>query len=505
MRKVCLVILDGYGIVEKQYDKMSTSLICDSLIDNQHVNRHYSDEIFLNADKGDAVKIATAQGFKNLFNIYPSTLLYASGNSVGLPNGQMGNSEVGHMNIGAGRIVLQDFSRINKAFNEKTQEVTFLEKKFFQKNKKLHVIGLVSNGNVHSSVKHLEHLISLAKSNGCKLYIHAITDGRDTDVNAGEYFIKQIEDCCNQNGCSIASLSGRYYAMDRENNLDRTKMYFDVLFNKVNNTQKNAREVIVENYKNGVTDEFIKPVLLDDRGTIEKGDNVLFFNFRADRMRQIVQMVLNQNICNVFTMTEYSDNFKKAKVVFKNSIVENTLSEVISEKGLTQLKVAELSKYAHVTYFLNGGLEKPFKKEKRILVPMADVATFDLYPQMSAKEVTLKVIEGMDDGIDFICVNYANCDMVGHTGNFDAACKAVSVVTNEVLKLVEKSINKDYTLVVTADHGNAEVMIKDDRPCTTHTTSRVPFIVINHNKEVCLKENGALCSIMPTILDIIKG
>ena len=290
--------------------------------------------------------------------------------------------------------------------------------------------------------------------------------------------------------------------MDREQNLDRTKLYFDTIYNNNKASDEDLLKYISNCYENNITDEFIKPQLLCNDGSIKDGDSVLFFNFRADRVRQITQMFLEKTKCNVFTMTEYKKEFKNAKIIFKANYQKNTLSEILSKKGVTQLKVAEFSKYAHVTYFLNGGIEKAFYGEDRVMCPMVDVPTFDKKPEMSAKNVTNEVIKGMQNNYGFICVNYANCDMVGHTGNLEAAKKAVNCVTSEILRLYKEAVKNDYILVVTADHGNAECMVKNEDICTTHTTNRVPLLVLNAGK-INLKKNGGLSNIAPTIIELM--
>ena len=503
MRKLCLAILDGFGINETlPFSKNvveGQSLLC---LEKQNMPKLFFD----NYAESDAVQSSSNPKFKELMQCNPHTLLIASGEEVGLPSGQMGNSEVGHLNIGAGKIVLQDLLKISYAFkNGDAQKNNKLLAFFSGENLNHHIVGLVSNGNVHSSIEHLKYLIKMAQELNVKVSIHLITDGRDTHIFSGKNFIQEISDLCENTNVSIASVSGRYFAMDREKNLDRTKKYFDTITNKINqNAKKQSILEYVENsYSNNISDEFIQPCLFNENLAIGNADNILFFNFRADRMRQIVQMFREQTQCNIYSFTEYSNDFDNVQVIFEKQNQENTLSEIISNKGSTQLKVAEFSKYAHVTYFLNGGKEKQFEKEDRILVEMANVPTYDLQPEMSAEKVTRQVIKGMEKKYDFICVNYANCDMVGHTGNLKASQKAVSTVTKEILKLYENAIKNNYILVVTADHGNAEIMEIDGNICTTHTTNRVPFVVLNYEKDIQLLNGGALCNIAPTILDLM--
>lgn len=498
MNKVCLAILDGYGVTGKKTEGkvFSGSLITKSLEKDEQT-------FFDDFEKTDAMQSSSDRLFKSLFKNNPHTLLFASGLSVGLPSGQMGNSEVGHLNIGAGHLVPQDLMRINLAFqNGEYKENSTFMKFFSHKEVTHHIVGLVSNGNIHSNIEHLKKIMKIAKENDVKLFIHAITDGRDTSITSGIKFIKEIQELCKETNCKISSISGRYYAMDREKNLDRTNAYFDVITGE----EKSSLDIngyINKSYKDNVTDEFIKPALFVSDGKIKPKDYILTFNFRADRMRQIVQKFLdNEN--KVFTMTEYKKEFKKANVIFKPKYEKNVLSEIIAKKGLKQLKVAEFSKYAHVTYFLNGGREQPFENEDRVMVPMANVPTFDLKPEMSAKGVTSEVKKGMEKGYDFICVNYANCDMVGHTGVLKATEKAVKVCTGEILKLYKKAIECNYILVVTADHGNCECMFANDEVCTTHTTNRVPFIILNSKEKLNLKPNGSLSNVAPTVLELMN-
>lgn len=498
MKKLCLAIMDGYGINEKNHKIAKVQ--GGSLLTGSKLS---SPAIFQNsADPSDAVCSASNADFIELFNKNPYTLLEASGEAVGLPKGQMGNSEVGHLNIGAGSVVMQDLLRISSAFKDESimNNKNFVQ--FLNSKSVKHIIGLVSNGNVHSSIEHAFYILDYLNKHNQTAYVHIITDGRDTPVNSGLKFAEQLYKKAKQCNCKIASISGRYYAMDREQNLDRTKLYFDTIYNNNKASDEDLLKYISNCYENNITDEFIKPQLLCNDGSIKDGDSVLFFNFRADRVRQITQMFLEKTKCNVFTMTEYKKEFKNAKIIFKANYQKNTLSEILSKKGVTQLKVAEFSKYAHVTYFLNGGIEKAFYGEDRVMCPMVDVPTFDKKPEMSAKNVTNEVIKGMQNNYGFICVNYANCDMVGHTGNLEAAKKAVNCVTSEILRLYKEAVKNDYILVVTADHGNAECMVKNEDICTTHTTNRVPLLVLNAGK-INLKNNGGLSNIAPTIIELM--
>lgn len=498
MNKLCLAILDGFGIVEK--GKKVKTFKNGSLLTNK---AYKNNEIFTNIDDDtDAVVKASNRDFVDLFKQNPYSLLCASGEAVGLPEGQMGNSEVGHQNIGAGRVVLQDLMRINKSFKDKSilENANFMA--FVNSSNAKHIIGLTSTGNVHSSIEHLFYIMDILKQFGKKAYIHIITDGRDTGVNQGIEFVKQVQEKAEKDGHIVASISGRYYAMDREGNLDRTQKYFDMLKGS-NVAPCGIIEYIKDSYYQNITDEFIKPRLFDKKYIVGNNDDILFFNFRADRVRQITQFFLEKTKCNVYTMTQYKKEFVSAKTIFEPDYINGTLSEILANHNAKQLKVAELSKYAHVTYFLNGRKEQPFENEDRVMVPMADVDTFDKKPEMSAEGVTNVVLDGMQKAYDFICVNYANCDMVGHTGSLKATLKAVKCVTNQIMTLYQNAKKYGYILVVTADHGNAEQMLENNKVCTTHTTNRVPFIVLNAGN-VKLLPNGALCNIAPTILELMK-
>lgn len=504
MNKLCLVILDGFGIVEKSAPREECTFD-GSLITYDEVKKYD----FPKKDKSvkDAVRNGSADDFVRLFEQNPHTLLKASGLSVGLPDGQMGNSEVGHLNIGAGRVLYQDLLKISDAMQSNQINDIPNYADFFANvdGVSQHVVCLVSDGNVHASLDHLKFVIKDAKSKGVKLYIHCITDGRDTAVKSGIGFVQEICDLAQKCDCEIASVSGRYYAMDRERNLDRTQRYFDTITKSMLSDiqAKTPQKYLKDSYQNGITDEFIEPCLFSNQAKIKPKDKVLFANFRADRMRQIVHKFLQETDCEIYTMTEYKKDFKNARVIFSPSYEKDVLSEVISRKGLAQLKVAELSKYAHVTYFLNGGVEKAFSGEDRVLVDMVDVPTFDMCPEMKAKEVSLEVQKGMQMQYEFICVNFANCDMVGHTGNYEATEIAVNTVTHEVCELYKKAVEQGYVLVVTADHGNSECMDINGDICTTHTTNRVPFMILNADKDIKLRDNGALCNIAPTIMQLM--
>lgn len=507
MNKLCLVILDGYGVAHTfEKDESKRAFEGSLLIDGKQQKIVAKTIECGEGEPFDSVATATDDSFRLLFKNSPYTLLNASSYFVGLPYGQMGNSEVGHLNIGAGKVVKQDLIRINdeiesKEFDKKLSQIKI--------GKKLHLICLVSNGCVHSSIEHLFACIDYFSNKKVKVCVHFISDGRDTDPHSGLKFASMLEqkiyDCKSKN-IIIASLSGRYYAMDREKNYDRTELYFKTIIQNADNNL-NLSNVINVNYDSGVTDEFIEPVSLNVDGAIECGDTVFMINYRADRMRQLAKMLIEDKDLNlhIYTMTSYSDDFKDyVKVLYEPEKIENNLSAVISSYGLNQLKVAEQSKYAHVTYFLNGGIETPYKGEDRVLVPMANVKTFDLKPEMSASGVYEEVVKGMDKEYDFICVNFANCDMVGHTGVLNASQVAVKTVTNYASKLVEYAKKRGYIVVITADHGNCEIMEVEGKPHTAHTNNKVPFLIANASREINLKANGSLCNIMPTILELME-
>ncbi|MBQ8749340.1 MAG: 2,3-bisphosphoglycerate-independent phosphoglycerate mutase [Clostridia bacterium] len=508
MKKLCLVILDGYGVANTFDEKNQSNAYLGSLLTDEVQEKIDIPTITRGqGDSFDAVCTSTDNKFRTLFDNNPYTLLNASSTFVGLPFGQMGNSEVGHLNIGAGKVVLQDLLRINDAIKS-GQFRKVLNKVTVKENASLHIVALVSNGGVHSSIDHLFAVIDNFKNEQFNICLHFISDGRDTDPQSAISFANQLEEKianmemqCN---ITIASLSGRYYAMDREKNFDRTSLYFNAITQNANCDESLVKE-IQNNYNNQITDEFIVPKSLSRFGAIQREDTVIMLNYRADRMRQITQMLLTSNLkLNIYTMTSYSDDFIDAKVLFEDERIENNLSAILSTKNVRQLKVAEQSKYAHVTYFLNGGIEQPYKREDRVLVDMVEAKTFDLKPKMSAKSVAKVVKSGMKDGYDFIAVNFANCDMVGHTGVLKASEVAVKTVTKLAYELVKFGAKKDYIVVITADHGNAEIMQLNGRPHTAHTNNKVPFIVTNCEKEINLKSNGSLCNIMPTILELME-
>jgi 2,3-bisphosphoglycerate-independent phosphoglycerate mutase len=483
MNKVGLIILDGWGIGD--------------------------------GSKADAIAQSKTPFMDSLFLSYPHSQLIAGGEDVGLPDGQMGNSEVGHLNIGAGRIVYQELTRINKSILEGDFFLNPILLTAFEevksRNCKLHFIGLVSNGGVHSSEKHLHALCAFAHQQGVKTsYIHAFTDGRDCDPTSGHGFITETASICAPYGAKIASVIGRYFAMDRDNRWERIKKAYDLLVNGVGIASESASDSIKEQYLSGITDEFLEPILLDKNGLIENGDVVISFNFRTDRPREITK-VLTQESFPTFdmsplslyycTMTNYDDAFENIPVIFQKENLVNTLGQVISEAGLSQVRIAETEKYPHVTYFFNGGREEAFKKESRIMVASPKVATYDLQPEMSALIVRDKLIDHINNETpDFICLNFANPDMVGHTGVFSAIVKAVETIDNCLQKVVEVGLQYGYEFLIIADHGNADMAINPDgSPNTAHSLNPVPVILITKEKGIVLRK-GRLADVAPTIL-----
>jgi 2,3-bisphosphoglycerate-independent phosphoglycerate mutase len=468
-----------------------------------------------------AITNAKTPFIDSLYENYSNAELLTHGKHVGLPEDQMGNSEVGHMNLGAGRIIYQDLAKINKIIenNKLKEEKTIIEAYNYAKknNKKVHFLGLLSNGGVHSHINHLIELLKIAKSENLnKLYIHAFTDGRDVDPKSAIDFIKEIEPVLKKTGAKIATLIGRYFAMDRDQRWERVKKAHNLL---LKNEGKNTDDLIGElesNYLKGITDEFIPPLVntINNQpvAKIEENDIVIFFNFRTDRGRQLTQSLtqksypkfkINPIKLYFLTLTKYDSLFKNIKVIFDKENLKDTLGEVISMAGKTQVRIAETEKYPHVTFFFNGGREKAFKNEDRILCPSPKVATYDLKPEMSAFEIKNSIIKKMnDDQPDFICLNFANPDMVGHTGNLNAAIKACEFVDSCTSEVITAAIKMNYTSLIIADHGNCENMINNDgTPNTAHTTNPVPVILVDSKKRKI--NNGVLGNIAPTILDIL--
>ncbi len=475
--------------------------------------------------KGNAVGANCSPFVRFLMENYPNTALKASETAVGLPQGQMGNSEVGHLNIGAGRIVYQDFLRISNSVADGTFAVNEVLIEACKKSKEgaLHLLGLVSDGGVHSHMSHIYALLDMAKAQGVKkCFVHAFTDGRDTSPEGGEKYLSDLKAYMEKiNLGEIATVCGRYYAMDRDNRWDRVEKAYDALVLGKGEFTYDILQSVRDSYKKGVTDEFILPTVVlrggKPLGSVENGDSVIFFNFRPDRAREITRAFTEKNFApfslkgksrsvEYATFTKYDDTFE-LPVAYKEETVKNSLAEYLSSMGLTQFHTAETEKYAHVTFFFNGGVEKPFKGETRILIPSPKVATYDLQPEMSARAVTERAIMELSaNDYDFMILNYANCDMVGHTGNFEAAKTAVLTVDECVRKMTEFVLSRDGRIFITADHGNAEKMIEKDKPFTPHTTNKVPFIFVGNNLgEVKLRqEDGALCDIAPTILQSME-
>ena len=466
---------------------------------------------------GNAFRAANTPNFVNLTKNYPHCLLEASGSSVGLPVGQMGNSEVGHMNIGAGRIVYQPLGLINKEIKEESiyaNKVLLSILEHVKNNgSKMHIMGLLSDGGIHSHINHFIALLNMCKKENIKnLYFHIFMDGRDTSPYSGKKYISILEDKIKELGLgSIATISGRYYAMDRDNNYDRVKLAYDVITSGMGEEYSSAYEAWTSNQEKGITDEFIVPAIIDRNGLIEDNDGIIFANFRPDRVRELGSSLTNKDFTGFDR--EYLNNIKMATLMpvsdevksipaFKIEDLVNTLGEYVSTKEVSQLRIAETEKYAHVTYFFDGGREKELKGCKRILVPSPKVSTYDLKPEMSANEITDELlIDVNNNNPDMIILNFANGDMVGHTGNYEAAIKAVEAIDRCLNRIINTIDLEEYTVIVTADHGNCEVMINDDGTINTqHTTNLVPFVVTDKDIKV---RDGKLGDIAVTMLDIM--
>lgn len=467
--------------------------------------------------KVSAIENANTPFVDSLYKSYPNADLLTDGMNVGLPEGQMGNSEVGHMNLGAGRIVYQDLAKINKAVKENTLKDEKVLKDAFAyakaNNKAVHFLGLVSNGGVHSHITHLKALINASESGGVKkAFVHAFTDGRDVDPKSGKGFLEDIVTFCADKNTNLASVIGRYYAMDRDKRWERVKKAYDVLVNGIGTASNNISSTMEKSYADGKTDEFIEPIVLDKDGQIKEDDVIIFFNFRTDRGRELTQ-VLNQedflehdmkklNLYYV-TITNYDDSFKGVKVVYDKDNIKDTLGETVAKAGKKQIRIAETEKYPHVTFFFNGGQEEPFEGEERILCPSPKVATYDLKPEMSAFEIRDAIIPELEKGdVDFVCLNFANPDMVGHTGSMEAAIKACEVVDECAGAVITSGLENGYSTIVIADHGNCDTMINPDgSPNTAHTTNPVPLILVD--KDIKEINDGVLGDIAPTILKMM--
>lgn len=472
----------------------------------------------------DAIQNAKTPFVSSLYSKYPNTTLITCGEAVGLPDGQMGNSEVGHLNLGAGRIVYQELQRINVAVRDGSfakNEILLNAIRLAKKNNKpLHLLGLVSNGGVHSHIDHLKAITDVCKKEKLSdVFIHAFTDGRDCDPKSGLGFMKELQEHLNSSVGKIASVSGRYYAMDRDKRWERIKLAYDALVNGVGEKATDAIQAVESSYSKNVTDEFIKPTVIfaEDQQPLAKikdDDVAICFNFRTDRCREITQVLTQIDLpdhemkklsLNYTTMTEYDKTYKDVNVVFETDNLNNTLGEILEQQGLKQIRIAETEKYPHVSFFFSGGREKPFDGEKRIMIASPKVATYDLKPEMSAFEVTDALLpEIKNKAVDFICLNYANADMVGHTGVWEAAIKAVETVDKCVSQVVTTGLENGYTTFLTADHGNSDYMINEDgSPNTAHTMNPVPFFIIDNEWKGKINP-GKLGDIAPTILTMMK-
>lgn len=490
MKKVILMILDGWGIGNK--------------------------------DKADVIFNGDTPYIDSLMQKYPNSQLLTSGEDVGLPQGQMGNSEVGHLNIGAGRVVYQDLVKINKAIEDNSivENETLIKAFTYAKenNKAVHLIGLVSDGGVHSLDKHLYKLCDITKDYGLEnVFIHALTDGRDCDPRSGKGFIQNLEKHLKTSNGKIASLIGRYYGMDRDKRWERIKQAYDLLVDAKGKATQNVAQSIQESYDEGLTDEFINPMVVTDEegkaiGSVKEGDVVLCFNYRTDRLREITMALTQQDMPEhgmktmplyYLTMTKYDENFKGVNVVYDKDNLEKTLGEIVSVNGGKQLRIAETEKYAHVTFFFSGGREQEFEGERRVMIPSPKVATYDLQPEMSAYQVRDAVVNELKkQDLNFICLNFANGDMVGHTGVYEAILKAVNAVDSCVKDVVETAKENGYEIMIIADHGNADYAVNADNSANTaHSLNPVPCIIVSdHFKKV---ESGILADVAPTLLKML--
>lgn len=474
--------------------------------------------------EADAIQHANIPYIKSLYTQYPNAELITYGAQVGLPPGQMGNSEVGHLNIGAGRIVYQELQRINVAIQSGELEQNQIFQSLLQYAKThsqtLHLMGLVSDGGVHAHIEHLKSICDFcAKHPDIKVFIHAFTDGRDTDPKSGHAFMQALQQHIEGSNAHIASITGRYYAMDRDKRWERVKVAYEALVHGIGNHTTDILRSIEDDYLKGETDEFLKPIIVVDAegipiGNIHDGDAVFCFNFRTDRCREITEVLTQQDFpelnmkamsLHYCTMTAYDKNFKHVHVLFHNDDLRNTLGEVLAQQGKKQIRIAETEKYPHVTFFFSGGREKEFEGEKRIMCPSPrDVATYDLKPEMSASDITAAILPEIEnESADFICLNFANTDMVGHTGVWEAVIKATEKVNECVSTIIPLALQKQYTIFLTADHGNSDYMINDDgTPNTAHTMNPVPFMVISNDFKPHVKD-GKLADIAPTILHVM--
>jgi 2,3-bisphosphoglycerate-independent phosphoglycerate mutase len=458
----------------------------------------------------NAFKDAIKPTYDKLLQEAPKTLIATYGLSVGLPEGQMGNSEVGHMSIGSGRVLYQDLVKVSLAINDGSIEENVALNGTLEKSNRVHIIGLLSDGGVHSHIDHLIGLGKLVKKRGKKVFLHLITDGRDVSPSSAQVYVEKIEAICDED-ISIATLGGRFYTMDRDNRWERVEKGYNAMVKAMPSTDLDAKAYIEKSYASNVYDEFIEPMALDGYRGMEEDDVVIMANFRSDRVREITTALGDETFngfkraflpLNITTMTQYDASFSYP-VMFSKEVPHNTLAQVVSEAKLTQLHTAETEKYAHVTFFFNGGVEEPMIGESRVLIPSPNVKTYDMQPEMSAPKVGDAVRIGMDEGYDLIVVNFANGDMVGHTGNYEAACKAVGAVDTELGKILDKAKEKDYAIVLTSDHGNCEEM-KDSEGnvLTNHTVGDVWCYVLANGVEK-LNDGGALNNVAPTVLKVM--
>ena len=489
-KKVILVIMDGWGL-----GKIKSA---------------------------DAIQHANTPFVSSLYSKYPNSTLVTCGEAVGLPDGQMGNSEVGHLNIGAGRIVYQELQRINVAIRDLSfsQNVSLLNAIRLARsaNKPLHLLGLVSDGGVHSHINHLKAIIDVCHTEKVNVFVHAFTDGRDTDPKSGLDFLRELQQHLDKTTGKIATVSGRYFAMDRDKRWERVKLAYDAMTKGEGEQSSDALLAVKTAYENNITDEFIKPTVIvgadhQPVATIKDGDVVLCFNFRTDRCREITQVLTQTDMpeqgmrklsLHYTTMTEYDKTFENISVIFETDNLNKTLGEIIAGHNLRQIRIAETEKYPHVTFFFSGGREQPFEKENRIMVASPKVATYDLKPEMSAIELTDAIIPELEnETADFVCLNYANADMVGHTGIWEAVIKAVETVDSCVQRVVTTALQHDYAVFLTADHGNADFMLNEDgSPNTAHSLNPVPFFIIDKEIKGNIKP-GKLADIAPTILKVM--
>jgi len=458
----------------------------------------------------NAFKDAQKPTYDKLLKDMPKTLISTHGLSVGLPEGQMGNSEVGHMSIGSGRILYQDLVKVSLAIEDGSIEENSALNSTLSKSNRVHIIGLLSDGGVHSHIEHIIGLAKLSEKRGKRVFLHLITDGRDVSPSSAQTYIEQIENICSEN-ISIATIGGRFYTMDRDNRWERVEKGYSVIVNAKNVSSLDAKEYIEQSYKSNIYDEFLEPVALNGYDAMEANDSVIIANFRSDRVREITTALGVKEFdgferdflpLNITTMTKYDASFE-FPIMFSKEVPNNTLAQIVSDAKLTQLHTAETEKYAHVTFFLNGGVEEPMIGESRVLIPSPNVKTYDMKPEMSAPEVGEAVRNGMNENYDLIIVNFANGDMVGHTGNYEAACLAVSAVDKELGQIIEKAKEKDYAIVLTSDHGNCEEMRDSNgNVLTNHTVGNVWCYIMANNINK-LKDGGGLNNVAPTVLTIM--